>query len=124
MGQRVNIQYSVELDQLDVEVQRLIKGALTHIQQAVNECNQINQAAPLTIGNCDRIDDIRTKLSSADQSLSDISNIIHGYLNYKTSASLSAAEQTQTKEANAEGLSQKIKDFKESIEQASDEVSS
>ena len=80
MGERVNISYSVDIDELDIEVQRLIKSALIQIQYVVGECNSIEQASPLTVKNTELIDFIRDKLAKADIIFSDINNIINLYL--------------------------------------------
>jgi|18_taG_2_1085343.scaffolds.fasta_scaffold00852_3 hypothetical protein len=119
MSQRVNIQYSVDLDELDIEVQRLIKGALVQLQYMVSKCNQIEQADPLTIKNCDLINDIRQHISKADQTLSDTTNIISGYLTYKSNIAQDTADSSQL----SNELSQKMEDFKNSIDKPLDEVS-
>lgn len=119
MSQRVNITYSVEIDQLDIEVQRLIKSALSEVQTMVNDCNSLEQANPLTIDNCQLIDNIRQRLAKADIVFSDVVNIINGYLQYQLSSAnndIQASENTH--EPISEDLSvlkNKLDMFRESI---------
>jgi|TARA_R110000737_G_scaffold228842_1_gene242735 hypothetical protein len=118
MSQRVSIQYSVDLDELGIEVQRLIEGSLVQIQHMVGKCNQIEQTDPLTIKNCDLINDIRQHLSKADQTLNDVTNIISGYLTYKSNITQDTTDSSQL----SNELSQKMEDFKHSIDPPPDEV--
>tara|TARA_A100001391_G_scaffold104521_1_gene69785 strand:- start:164 stop:556 length:393 start_codon:yes stop_codon:yes gene_type:complete len=119
VSQRVNITYSVEIDQLDIEVQRLIKSALSEVQTMVNDCNSLEQANPLTIDNCQLIDNIRQRLAKADIVFSDVVNIINGYLQYQLSSAnndIQASENTH--EPISEDLSvlkNKLDTFRESI---------
>lgn len=115
MGQRVNISYSVELDELDIEVQRLLKAALIEVQHIVGECNAIEQAAPLTVSNCDIIDKIRQKMAKADIIFSDTVNIINGYLNYKSTNQAQPAEiDDATVDADFNELKEKLQNFERS----------
>lgn len=120
MTQRVNITYSVEIDQLDIEVQRLIKTALIEIQAMVSECNSVEQAAPLTIDNCQIIDNIRQRLAKADIIFGDVVNIINGYLQYSlNSAQSSSPQQSDLQESvtgeNISELKEKLEMFKDSM---------
>jgi hypothetical protein len=116
MGQRVNISYSVELDELDIEVQRLLKSALVEIQYVVGECNMIEQSAPLTVSNCALIDKIRQKMAKADIIFNDTTNIINGYLNYKsTSQPQHTKLDDATDDADFNELKEKIQNFKHSV---------
>ena len=115
MGQRVNISYSVELDELDIEVQRLIKLALIEIQQVVGECNMIEQAAPLTLNNCELLDKIRQKLAKADIIFNDTTNIINGYLSYKSTSQPQQADLNDAiDDANFNELRDKLENFNNS----------
>jgi len=115
MGQRVNISYSVELDELDIEVQRLLKAALIEVQHVVAECNAIEQAAPLTVSNCELIDKIRQKMAKADIIFNDTVNIINGYLNYKSTNQAQPAELDNTAvDGDFDELKQKLQNFERS----------
>ena len=111
MGERVNISYSVDIDELDVEVQRLIKSALVQIQHIVGECNSIDQAFPLTVENTKLIESIRVKLAKADIIFGDVNNIINGYLDYKTNVPVSSDVHEKIDDLNE--LKQKIESFKD-----------
>ena len=119
MSQRVNITYSVEIDQLDIEVQRLIKSALSEVQTMVNDCNSLEQANPLTIDNCQLIDNIRQRLAKADIVFSDVVNIINGYLQYQLNSANNEIQASEnTHEPISEDLSvlkNKLDMFRESI---------
>jgi|ETNvirenome_6_85_1030632.scaffolds.fasta_scaffold08322_4 hypothetical protein len=108
MSQRVNISYSVELDELGTEVQRLLKNALIGVQKVIVECNEIDQEEPLTLGVSNKIDSVRRQMAAADIIFNDVSNIINGYLSYMT-----ADASPQASEMTMENLKQKIDDFKE-----------
>ena len=123
MSQRVNISYSVELENLDVEVQRLLKNALVCIQRLVNECNEIDQEVPLTLQVSQKIDDVRQQMALADVIFSDVSNIINGYLQYKTAPEKNSHEppfdeQPSNDVDNFSQLKEKIEKFKEAIDNA------
>ncbi|HAI41511.1 MAG TPA: hypothetical protein DCM40_27050 [Maribacter sp.] len=114
MGERVNIQYSVDIDELDIEIQRLIKSALIEIQHVVSECNTIDQSNPLTLQNYELFDIIRRKLSKADIIFSDVANILNGYLNYKMNSQ--DVEQPTHKPVESDDfdeLKEKIQNFKD-----------
>ena len=108
MSQRVNISYSVELDELGAEVQRLLKNALLGVQKVVVECNEIDQQEPLTLGVSNKIDSVRRQMAATDIIFNDVSNIINGYLSYMT-----AEPPPQAPEMTMDDLKQKIDDFKE-----------
>ena len=110
MTQRVNITYSVEIDQLDTEVQRLIKDGLIRIQEVVSKCNSIDLALPLTLEVYQNIDDIRQQMAKADIILNDVSNIINGYLSYMSRP----PEQQQP--PSMDELQNKINEFKETMD--------
>jgi hypothetical protein len=115
MGERVNISYSVELDELDIEVQRLLKAALVEIQYVVGECNAVDQSSPLTVNNCEIIDKIRQKMAKADIILNDTTNIINGYLNYKSSKQAPHTEiDDGVDDADFSDLKEKLQNFERS----------
>jgi hypothetical protein len=84
MSERVNISYSVELDELNFEVQRLILKGLRDIQELIKDCNNIDQEDVLVLKNSETIDEVRRTMARADLVLADAANIINGYLNYKS----------------------------------------
>tara|TARA_Y100001973_G_C5165232_1_gene315739 strand:- start:855 stop:1286 length:432 start_codon:yes stop_codon:yes gene_type:complete len=83
MGQRVNIQYSVDIGDLEGEVNRLLLKAHERI-------DKLSSAAPpdtrtLSVESIDHIENLRAEMAQIDYSLSDLNKIITGYLAYRTS---------------------------------------
>jgi hypothetical protein len=81
MTQRISIQYSIDIDELDGEVKRLL-------DKSFNELNKLStKTIPnrLSVRALEDIDEARLKLASIDSTLQDLSAIITGYVNYKTS---------------------------------------
>jgi len=78
MGQRVNIQYSVELEDLEEEVNRLYSNAITQMASLPH--------ASLNLGTegLDKVDSFRQKLAKVDIMLGDVQNILEGYIRFKT----------------------------------------
>ena len=78
MGQRVNIQYSVELEELEEEVNRLFSNAITHLLAL--------PTASVNLGTegLEKVDSLRQKLAKVDIMLGDVQNIIQGYVRFKT----------------------------------------
>ena len=86
MGQRVNIQYSVEMEDLKGEVARLLEGAhnTLHYADTYLADGVLVQKEMLSLKTLEEIDQIRTQLAKADFTLGDVTNIIRGYINYQT----------------------------------------
>jgi len=121
MGQRVNIQYSVELDDLQNEVNRLFG-------QAVKELEKMQPVggapvAKLGTDGIDKIETIRTNLTKIDIMLSDVQNIIEGYVRFKTQPppEREIPFQPDELEANPEALQDKISKFKELMNENSNQ---
>ena len=79
MGQRVNIQYSVEIEDLEAEVNRLFKAAMRNLDFK----SPMGQLSLGTEG-MEQVDNLRRKLAKADIMLGDVQNIIEGYVRFKT----------------------------------------
>lgn len=83
MRQRVNIQYSVDIDTLPAEVERLMSIALTELKTVQGpETNMGTEVMSLTT--IEQIATIRETIAGIDHTLSDIDNLVTSYLNYKT----------------------------------------
>mgnify|MGYP005999087723 CR=1 FL=1 len=123
MGQRVNIQYSVELDDLQDEVNRLYSNALTEI-----ECigtgrfgeTVAQHRVSLDLSGLQKIDALRTKMAQIDIMLSDIQSIIDGFVRYKMSAE---SEDSRDEDVGVEKLQDKIARFKEIVNANADQES-
>jgi len=78
---RVNIQFSIELDELPSEIDRLIEKSSQHIANAKEFYTQLSSnQSNLTTEGWEGIDNIRRSLSKSDQVLDDLQRIISGYL--------------------------------------------
>tara|TARA_R100000234_G_C4920812_1_gene144062 strand:+ start:45 stop:368 length:324 start_codon:yes stop_codon:yes gene_type:complete len=81
MSQRVNIQYSVEIENLQETVDYLYNKVLTRMDR-LNQ-NMTETTSFLDLELIEEIDQIRLELAQIDTQLSDIDNIVKGYLKFK-----------------------------------------
>ena len=82
--QRVNIQYSLDLEELPSEVQRLVVKAQKDIAALYEATKNGWQTEWLSLGMVEEIDNIRRAMAHIDYTLEDVSKIINGYVHYKT----------------------------------------
>jgi len=123
MGQRVNIQYSVELDELQSEVNRLFGNAILELDKV----QPVGGAPVVKLGTdgIDKVESIRHKLAKIDIMLNDVQNIIEGYVRFKTQSE-PAREipfQQSSEELEMEQLQDKIEMFKKAINENSNSES-
>jgi hypothetical protein len=83
MDNRVNIHYSIDIADLPQEVERLLGNAQTEIKAFKKLTGAWNKDL-LTLATLEQIGDIRTTMSRLDHMLHDITEIINGYVSYKT----------------------------------------
>jgi hypothetical protein len=83
MGERVNIQYSVDIEDLGDEVCRLMCDAYENLN-AVEEGRRAPTNNVLSLQTIKEIDGVRQKLADIDIRLGDAVNIINGYISYKS----------------------------------------
>ena len=87
MGQRVNIQYSVDLEDLETEVSAMIKRAGSRLEGCGEDlCLSVGVASrgpSLTLRMLDEIVSFREEISKIDHTLEDVSNIISSYIRHK-----------------------------------------
>tara|TARA_R110000851_G_scaffold318576_2_gene482480 strand:+ start:714 stop:1133 length:420 start_codon:yes stop_codon:yes gene_type:complete len=120
MGQRVNIQYSVELDDLGDEVNRLFNRSIRDLQELFPS-NEPARYVPMDLAGVDMIEDLRQKISSADAALSDVQNIVQGYIQFKSTPpeTEAAAPSQEIYEEEIESpdqvLLERIRKFKEEV---------
>ena len=81
MSDRVNIQYTIELDELGSEVHRIYKRAQDLVSEL--ELSEFNETNILSSEILSDIEKTRLKLVSLDSTLKDVQNIVSGYLQYK-----------------------------------------
>ena len=117
MGQRVNIQYSVELEDLEEEVNRLYSNAITKLASLPH--------ASLNLGTegLEKVDCFRQKLAKVDIMLADVQNIIEGYVRFKTQPppERELPFQQTSDELEVEQLEDQIAKFKETLSAQSDQ---
>ena len=82
MTQRVNIQYSVDIQDLPGELERMAKTAIDKLAK-INLEMEMCPANMLSLETHDYIDSIRIGLSDVDAVLGDINNIIQSYVSFK-----------------------------------------
>jgi hypothetical protein len=83
MGERINIQYTIDIDELPREVGRLLEGAFNEYQLLQSDCRIEPTDLTISYTTVEKLDRIRLALASIDHRLNDASNIISGYLSYK-----------------------------------------
>ena len=124
MGQRVNIQYSVEIEDLQSEVNRLFSSAIMELDKV----QPVGGAPVVKLGTdgIDKIESIRHRLAKIDIMLNDIQNIIEGYVRFKTQPPPDREIPFQSKdlEVNPEALQDKISKFKELLNENTNQESS
>lgn len=82
---RVNIQFSIELDELPAEVSRLLEKSSEYVNDGSKLYNNISRNNNnLTSESWEEIDKIRICLTKADQVLDDLQKIIGGYMRMKS----------------------------------------
>jgi hypothetical protein len=92
MTQRVNIQYSIELQDLPAEVSRIYDTAVQQLQNISLE--QENETELLDATTLKNIDETRKKLATLDHVLNDLSGIIGSFVEYEISQLNSSNNQT------------------------------
>jgi len=123
MGQRVNIQYSVELDDLDEEVNRLFGKAIKELDLSA----PVGGTPRIKLGTdgLEQLDFLRRKLAKIDIMLGDVQNIIEGYVNYKSAPppQRQPDSPSEAEEMEVEHLEDKIAKFKEILNENTDQKS-
>ena len=84
MGERISIQYTVDVEQLPREVGRILETAFNEYHMLQADCRNDSKITTLSHKMVEKIDNIRLSLADIDHGLNDASNIISGYLSYKT----------------------------------------
>ena len=104
MGQRINIQYSVEIDDLHKEVDRLLAGVSDSIDVIQVDARAIARAGrkrddglacdtslganTMSLKTIENVDLLRRELAKIDHTLRDISTIVSGYVAYHAELSM------------------------------------
>ena len=106
MSDRVNITYSLPVDELPTETLRLWRRAVKKLHEIAVSPESINLDV-FSLGSLSQISSIRQQLAGVDYALGDLSNIIQGYMNYQTQP-----EASQSSEPAFDELAAKIKEFR------------
>ncbi len=125
MGQRVNLQYTVDIDELPNETHRLVTKA--HEQSKLCSCilSELSEEDEiLTLDNLECVEKAREKLMNIDFILQDIQNIIKGYIAHTSGIEQQpqAAPQVphgslyEPSNVNLDDIEQQINSFKEVFE--------
>ena len=122
MGQRVNIQYSVDLGDLDAEVNRLFDNA---VKQLTTLAPHSFDYVSMDLSGIERIDELRQKLAKIDIALGDVQNIVEGYVHYKTAPQQKVEPEVTngSEELEMEQLEDRIAKFKELLDAQSNQES-
>jgi hypothetical protein len=88
-GQRVNIQYSVQIEELPTVLEKLIKQAETRMLQISNEFLRSDMSHSVVVHEsylhcAEQIDQMRYDLSDLDYRLQDCSNMMRGIAQMKS----------------------------------------
>jgi|TARA_Y100000034_G_C6844495_1_gene382411 hypothetical protein len=125
MGQRINIQYSVDIDDLDTEVRRLMGEALDCLA-SLRDSDIYDNGRNTMLSNeaLERVDRIRLELAAMDHRFNDVVNIISGYLHYKAQESIAReAPEQNSNPLRGNELEGKLEDFKSLMDASENEVS-
>ena len=102
-NQRVNLQYSISLKELPGEVDRLIDKAVNQIKDCHTSTNaELKKEKPqdnLSLKTVDAITKARDSLAAAICALDDLTNIINGYIRYRSQPTESEGPQTEQQSA-------------------------
>ena len=119
MGQRVNIQYSVEIDELQDEINRLFHNAIMELDKV----QPVGGAPVVKLGTegIEQVDSIRQKLTKVDIMLGDLQNIITGYVRFRNQVDEPTSTQDLLPETLPSDLEEKINKLKAMLDAQSNQ---
>jgi hypothetical protein len=91
MSQRVTIQYSVEVEEVEAETVRLTQKAFDHLNEAMAKANEVSPERLATLANVEKIEEVRQCLARADYVFRDVTQLLNGYISYKSESTPSQA---------------------------------
>ena len=94
MKRRVNIQYSIDIDDLSLEVKRLTNNVENKITTLGRETKFGGEQNILNLSTLEIIEKTRMELANIDFILNDITKIVNAYISFKTQESAPEAEET------------------------------
>ena len=96
---RVNIQYSVDVEELPDEVLRLIGRAADQScrmqEEGMRNLRSLMESSVMSVATLEELDRVRRQLAATDYILNDVMNIVSGYLEFKGRATSSSSEAEQ-----------------------------
>jgi hypothetical protein len=123
MKERVNIQYSVDMEELPIEVERLLNKAEKRLATCYKDLQALlktyNHQILMTTACTHDIGTIREGFINVDFLLNDASSIINGFVSHQLGDGEGSMEAEEALKANpyvdTEQLAEKIQEFKESF---------
>ena len=112
MSQRVNIQYSVKIEDLEEEVQRLADKAFSLIRDCADS-NTSRAITTLSVDSHSQIDQLRLNLSDVDAILADV--IISSFLSYKSQEMMQSVPRAPNPLEAAAGSAPELSELQEKI---------
>jgi len=112
---RVNITYSIAMQEMPGEVMGLIEKGTHRLHNTCASLKWLTEDNILTPAALAQIDEIRRGLATIDIALLDASNIVEGYLNYQSSPQPSTLAEEDTIETPAPELANLIEEFRNSL---------
>jgi Mg2+ and Co2+ transporter CorA len=97
---RLTMQYTVDIEEIEDEVARLLSKANTTLKEISEEFARLSHGSVMSYGRIEKIDELRRRLTSMDHNLNDSSNIIQGYLSYKAALIAKREQDDWTEEQN------------------------
>lgn len=101
MSQRVNIQYSVELDKLEDTVRHLYDNSILRLKRLYENVIALNSGVDLEM--IEQVHMIRTELAQIDIELGDVDRIVKGFIAFKTGQQTHEQDQQSTTEPSPQG---------------------
>ena len=89
MSQRISIQYSIDINDLEDEVVRLLNKSFGELA-TLSDVEIVN---PLSLNTMESVDSVRQRLAAIDATLQDVTAIVSGYVGFKASQATSQVEQ-------------------------------
>tara|TARA_B100000575_G_scaffold243376_1_gene207100 strand:- start:87 stop:497 length:411 start_codon:yes stop_codon:yes gene_type:complete len=92
MKRRVNIQYSIDIDDLNAEVKRLTNTVESKLTSLSRESKFGVEQSILNLSTLEMIEKTRMELANIDFILNDITKIVNAYISFKTQESAPEVE--------------------------------
>ena len=105
MKERVNIQYSIDIDELPRETGRLLSQSTDYLANVANDVSEWNveDNKVMSLDTMSKIDTLRQNIARLDYMLNDVHSLVASFINYKTKppeADTATAPQQQVTQAS------------------------